>query len=67
MYRRFSLKDLKGRRHMGDRGIDGYDIRVDLKEISFEYGNRFHLAQDGGPASGAIYKVGSLFSDCQLP
>jgi hypothetical protein len=32
---------------MGDLGVDGDDISVDLKEIGFENGNRIRLGLDG--------------------
>jgi hypothetical protein len=51
MYRRVSLKDLKGRHHMGEVGVDG-DGSVDRKKIGFENGNRIRLTLGGDQRQG---------------
>jgi hypothetical protein len=40
------LENLKGRDHSEDLGVEGYSIRMDVREVGWEGVDRIHVAQD---------------------
>jgi uncharacterized protein YjcR len=45
VHTRFWTKNLKARDYVEDLGVDGNNIRIDLREIGWEDMGRIHLAQ----------------------
>jgi hypothetical protein len=46
MHTKFWSENLEGRNHAEDLGVDGDNIRIDLREVEWESVDWMHLAQD---------------------
>jgi hypothetical protein len=43
---KFLLENQKGRDHSGNLGVDGNNVRMDVREIGWEFVDWMHQAQD---------------------
>jgi hypothetical protein len=57
MYTKFWWKNLKGGDHAEDLGVDGDNIRIDLREIGWGGVDCIHLAQDPDQWWALVNKV----------